>query len=377
MNWCSVGPRLFGARVFGCRNWVLCCLIAAAALPGHNSLAASPELRSGLWVMQKLPANGKLLERFKSDLRSSRDLSGVTLHVPWDKLEPQAGKPDFDRLDRTIAALRDAKMKYQLCLKPGASTPEFVYTDGARPFETRVPNPHRPNYGATVKIPIPWDPVFKRDFSRIIAQLGERYSNDPLCAGVVITCANFMSAEMHLPKSPSDMAQWRALGNYQEQLLKVYRDFTDIWGAAFPNQELCLHLSKVLNLPTSFYREIVDYGLGKYPQRYAIQSCQLTGRREDTGKMTYDLIQSYRDRVHRGFQSLAALNGPDGRMGSAEVAALNLVHADAQFWELWHGDGFDPEVAGHANKVWQEAKQLGYDGYRKKLIADGKYRARR
>lgn len=350
---------------------------AMVTLASQNCLCAELELRSGLWVTQKLPADSESLARFRSELATSRDLSGVSLHIAWNDLERQPGKPDFDRLDRTIAILRAAKMKYQFCLKPGAATPDFVYAEGARAFETSVPNPHRANFGARVKIPVPWDPIFKRDFSRLIAQLGQRYSGDPLCLSVVLTCANFMSAEMHLPKTPSDLARWRSLGNYEEQLLQVYRDFTDIWAEAFPNQEISLHVSKVLNLPPSFCGKIIDYGLAKYPQRYSIQSCQLTGRKEDSGMMSYDLIQSYRDRLHHGFQSLAGLNRPDGRMGSAEMAALNLVHAKAQFWELWHGDGFDPKVASHANKVWQEARQLGYDGYRKKLIAESKYRARR
>ena len=55
-----------------------------------------------------------------------------------------------------------------------------------------------------------------------------------------------------------------------------------------------LHLSQVLHLPSSFFERIIDYGVSKYPERFTIQNCQLSGRREDTGTLSYDLIQKYR-----------------------------------------------------------------------------------
>ena len=307
-------------------------------------------------------------------LKTNSYISGVCLHIDWKSIEGQPGRPDFSLLDQTVVALRAIGMKYQLCLKPGANTPDYVYDEGARSFATRVANPHRANFGETIRIPVPWDPIYERSFSRMIRQLGERYSNDPLCVSVVLTCANFLSAEMHLPKSRSDLANWRALGDYDSKLLAVYEQYIDEWARAFPRQEISLHLSKVLDLPSSFCESIINYGLERYPKRFSIQSCQLNGRREDLGLLSYDLVQKYRLSAHHGFQSLAGLSHPNERMGSVEMAALNLVHADGEYWELWHGDGFSSETSGAIAKVWQEARQLGYDAYRKKLISEGKYR---
>ena len=249
-----------------------------------------------------------------------------------------------------------------------------MYTDGAQSFQARVTNPHRANVGQAVRIPIPWDPIYERDFSRIIEQLGGHYSNDPLCVSVVLTCANFMSAEMHLPKTRQDLSRWQALGDYEAMLSEVYKKFIDVWGAAFPKQEISLHISKVLDLPPSFCERVVEAGLKKFPERFSIQNCQLTGRKEDTGMMSYDLVQKYRDRAHHGFQSLAGLSPTNERMGSIEMAALNIVHARGEYWELWHGDGFSFETSGAVSKIWQEAKSLGYEAYKKKLISEGKYR---
>jgi hypothetical protein len=47
-------------------------------------------------------------------------------------------------------------MKYEFEVKPGIDTPPFVFEEGAQPFETRLNNPPRPNFGAAIKIPVLW-----------------------------------------------------------------------------------------------------------------------------------------------------------------------------------------------------------------------------
>lgn len=336
--------------------------------------AQGAPIRTGLWAMQPLPRDAGELNDFLARISANHNLSGVCLTLRWNEIEKDSGKPNLSRVDNTVAGLRRIGMKYQFCFKPGTDTPQFVYTEGAQPFWTHATNPHRANVGKPIAFPIPWDPIYERDFSRMIAKLGERYAQDTLCVSIVLTCANAMSAEMHLTKSREDLAKWQALGDYEGKLLGVYKKYIDEWAAAFPRQEISLHLSKVLDLPPSFCERIIEYGLERYPERFSIQNCQLTGRREDSGMMSYDLVQKYRLRAHHGFQSLAELSPPNERMGSIEMAALNIVHAEGEYWELWHGDGISNETSAAVTKVWQEARQLGYAGYRKKLMSEGKYR---
>ena len=355
---------------------LLCGLTFATAGPFSVLAEREPPSRTGLWVTQKVSEDAGALDIFANSIRANHQLTGVCLHVPWNEVEKEAGKPDFSAIDKFVAVLRGIGMKYQLGFKPGASTPPFVYAEGAQSFETRVMNPHRANFGEAIVIPIPWDPIYQRNFSRVIAQLGERYASDPLCVSVVLTCANLLSAEMHLPKRGEDLAKWKALGNYEEKLFETYKKYTDEWAKTFPRQEISLHLSRVLDLPPQFCERVIDYGLSKYPARFSIQNCQLTGRREDTGMMTYDLIQKYRDRAHHGFQSLASLAHDSERMGSIEMAVLNVVHAQGEYWELWHGDGLSVETSAAVARAWEEGRRLGYDAYKKKLISEGEYCAR-
>ena len=346
--------------------------VFAFAISGDASLLAvsGPQLRTGLWMKQPIEGGDKA-GAFEAQVRANPHLSGVCLHIGWKDIEKEPGKLDFSAIDEYVTTLRHIGMKYELGVKPGIGTPVFIYQQGAKSFDTHVKNPHRPNFGAAVAIPVPWDPKYQENFSRLIARLGQRYSSDPLCVSVVLTCANFMSKEMHLPKTP----EWKAMGDYGAKLLGVYKKYTDEWAKAFPKQQVTLHLSQVLDLPLSFFERIIEYGVSKYPERFTIQNCQLTGRREDTGKLSYDLVQEYQDRAHHGFQSVAGFSHGGERMGSIEMAVLNVVHAKGEYWELWRGDGINTETTAAIANAWEEAKRLGYDGYKKKLISEGTYRA--
>jgi hypothetical protein len=351
------------------------CLVAMAILDRTSLLAQSgPALRTGLWVTQRVPENTGEMTEFKSMVQTNPHLSGVCLHIGWKELEKESGHLDFSAIDKAVGVLRAKGMKYELGVNAGVDTPPLIYQEGAQPFDTRATNPHRPNFGQTVVIPVPWDPIYQSHFSRVIQQLGERYAADPLCVSVVLTCANFMGGEMHLPGSPEDRAKWNAMGYSEAKLLEVYKKYTGEWGKAFSKQAISLHLSQVLGLPSSFFERIIDYGVNKYPERFTIQNCQLTGRKDDTGLQSYDLVQKYRDRAHHGFQSVAGFSHSGERMGSIQMAVLNVVHAKGEYWELWHGDGLSVEISAAIDKAWQEAKQLGYDAYKKKLIAEGSYR---
>src|SRR5262245_7459247 len=186
------------------------CLLGPAISSQVSLLAESgPALRTGLWVTQRVPERAAEMSQFESMVRTNPHLSGVCLHIGWKELEKEPGHLDFSAIDKAVGVLRGIGMKYELGVKPGVDTPAFVYQQGAQSLETHINNPHRPNFGESAAIPIPWDPKYQQNFSRVIEQLGKRYTDDPLCVSVVLTCANFMSSEMHLPKTPEDRAKWR------------------------------------------------------------------------------------------------------------------------------------------------------------------------
>jgi hypothetical protein len=164
------------------------CLIAVAISDRAALLAESGSpLRTGLWVMQRVPENTTEMTEFESMVRTNPHLSGVCLHIGWKELEKESGHLDFGAIDKTVAVFRRIGRKYELGVNPGVDTPPLIYQEGAQSFQIRATNPHRSNFGQTVVIPVPWDAVYQRHFSQLIGQVGERYAADPLCVSVVLT----------------------------------------------------------------------------------------------------------------------------------------------------------------------------------------------
>jgi len=285
-------------------------------------------------------------------LEGNPHLSGLFVGRVWSDLEPARGAYDWKSLDGAVEAARHKGRTYKLLFKPGTGTPDWVYaksadgSPGAAVFETVGPNPNRKDtYQKPIRIPIPWDPAYLREFERFIRAAGERYASDPLCVAVAVTGANFQSAEAHLPKAPKDREKWNAL-EYRDKLSKAYERYIDIFAGAFPRQQLCLHLSVAIDAKDGVLEEAVAYGVQRQPDRFTLQNCQLSGRGANTGLFSYPLTQKYAGKVHVGYQSLAALGeGQAGaRMGNTPKAVENYVRGHGEYWELWDVNGRDPVI---------------------------------
>jgi len=331
----------------------------------------------GLYAGVKIPDTQEEADRLVAALRDNSFLTGVLLSVPWREIEPAEGQYDWSGLDRAVELIRKAGKQYKLKVTPGIYSPDYIYNAGAERFDTIIANVNRANYGDATTIPVPWDPGYQRHFSRLICTLGKRYASDPHCVAVTLTCANYQSAEMHLPPRPEDMETWKRFGLSAEKLLGVYQKYLDEWACAFPRQVVCLHVSKSTDLEgaskNEFAERIIRYGLEKYPRRFAIQSNGLNGRKEAPAASD-DPLLCYSDRLLNGFQSFAGFASTPQRQGGVEMAVLNYVRGNAEYWELWQADGLSTETCRQIQAALDEATSLGYEAYRKKLIATGQYR---
>lgn len=331
----------------------------------------------GLYTGMRAVESAEEARRALAVLKANPYLNGVLLGASWSELEPAPERYDFSALDRAVAVVRQAGKQYKLKITPGMHSPPWIFENGAAHFETVVANPNRSNYAEPAVVPVPWDPIYQRLFSRLIRKLGERYAADPNCVGVTLTCANFMSAEMHLPKGREDMRKWAALGLTGDRLFEVYRKFMDEWAGAFPRQLVCLHMSNSAPLPDlspdEFAERIVLYGLARHPRQFALQSNALNGRKETAARPGNPILK-HKDKLLNGYQSLASFRTTPERQGSIEMAVLNFVRADAEYWELWTGDGNDAATCAKIDAALREARKLGYEAYKQKLIREGGYR---
>ena len=351
------------------------CLTAGEA--GNVGVASRLTPLSGIYVNMRIPETAEDLARLTNALAQHPHVTGLLLSMPWKDIEPAEGQYHWQNLDRLLTALGRAGKQYKFKVMPGIYAPEYIYQSGAKRFDTLIANVNRASYGEATVIPVPWDPGYQKHFSRLIRMLGQRYSKDPHCVAVTLSCANYQSAEMHLPKSPQDMAKWKQLGLTAERLLQVYRQYLDEWAAAFPNQMVCLHMSKTTHLEEmegdAFIEQIVLYGLSRYPRQFSLQSNGLNGRKERDQQASDPLIK-FKDRLHNGFQNFASFATNPQRQGSVEMAVLNYIRADAEYWEMGESDGFNAEVCAKLSASLAQARKLGYAAYKQRLIESGQYR---
>src|SRR5438874_7126044 len=126
------------------------------AIAATNQVFAEqePPKRTGLWVTQKISESAANPAGFEAAIRGNPHLAGVCLTVGWKEIETEPGKLDFSSIDKTVAVLHRIGMKYELALKPGIDTPVYVFRQGAQSLQTSITNPHRPNFGETVSVPV-------------------------------------------------------------------------------------------------------------------------------------------------------------------------------------------------------------------------------
>jgi hypothetical protein len=316
-----------------------------ATASARETLAVA-HLAGLVWMVGKIHGERRSGADIEKVLDANPHISGLYLGGKWGELEPTRGTQDWKSLDAAVEAARHKGRFYKLSFIPGTAAPDWVYSAGAAVFETLGSNPYRTDtYQKPLRIPVPWDPVFLREFTRFVAAAGRRYAGDPLCAAVTITGANFQSDEAHLPKSPKEIERWESLG-YREKLPTAYQRYIDMFAEAFPRQQLCLHISSVVRNNDGVMEKAVAYGARRYPDRFTLQNCQLSGRNDNSALYSYALIQKYAGKLHVGYQSLAYLGeGQRGaRQGDPRTSVANFVRGHGEYWELWDGNGRDPAI---------------------------------
>lgn len=348
-------------------------LILLLLVCGGYTVADGTERKAlqGLCGGVSVDENGLLrISELEHTLKSNSHISGILLMAKWNTIEPQKGEFRWDNLDQAVALVRQHNRYYKLKIQPGTSTPDWVYEGGAVPFLTKGSNPYREStYKKTLKVPIPWDEHYLQQFDDLVSAIGKRYSEDPYCAGVVITGANYQSGETHLPKEPEDRENWEQL-KYKEYLPAAYDRIVDIWAAAFPRQQICLHASVIIHRDDGILERVIERAAQAYPDRFTLQNCQLSGKRDNMSLYSYGLINRYVGRLHVGYQSLALLGSE--RQGDTQVSIYNYIRGKGEYWELWKGNSTDAGFCEYLIGEISRARGMGADAYRSELEAAGK-----
>ncbi|MBI4977557.1 MAG: beta-galactosidase [Spirochaetes bacterium] len=276
-------------------------------------------------------------------LASNTYIDGVYIALRWDDFEPTRGDYAWDRLDSVIDCVRKAGRFYKLVLDPGVDTPDYVYGEGAAAFaisdEEQSKQPGK-KQNREDRIPLPWDPVFRTNFVRVLTAIADRYGHDEQFAATAITGVSHRYSETHLPKNA---AQWKKYDNVESKVRESLIYYVDLFAALFPRQALCFEIAVPFSGMETALRDSVAYAVQHYPSSVSLQNNQLNGKGDNMRNPTYRIICEYKDRVKNGFQNVSCLTPPcsaaDGRQGDMMQTVSNYVNADAEYLEVWYIDG--------------------------------------
>jgi len=200
------------------------------------------------------------------DLLGNPAISGLTLQVHWDTLNPNAppgaNAYDWSYVDDAFAQAAEAAKTIQLIVPPGFQTPQWVLSqipscDGLFAFPVQTPPStcgtatfvgYSEGGDGTV-LPLPWNPIYKSAWRTFLTALAARYGSNPAFVSIAVAGPTAASAEMivpnnnnsnnpqtqfDLPIAPNDM--WRQLLLFQYPGMAAYKNsdqaFIDEWNAA-------------------------------------------------------------------------------------------------------------------------------------------------
>ena len=211
---------------------------------------------------------------FYQDLLSNPAISGLTLQVHWDTLNPNppsaANAYNWNSVDDAFAQAAawntanptGAPKTVQLIVTPGFQSPQWVLNqltlcDGifqfpAQPTSSACGKVTFQGYtegGDSTELPLPWNSTYKSAWQTFLTALAARYNSNPAFVSIAVAGPTGSSAEMILPNDGNSdnpqtqfgipiapAAMWRQLLVLEYPSMAAYQNtdqaFIDAWDAA-------------------------------------------------------------------------------------------------------------------------------------------------
>ena len=176
-------------------------------------------------------------------------IAGATISASWAATEPRARQYDWTVIDADVIHAAEARKKVMIGVIPGINTPAWVYNLGARSVSLSWwIAAWGPLMGSVVRVPVPWDAVYLREWSAFVAALGARYAGHPAVAGIKMAGINAQTIEQVLPWHKAyfgpgaidPLIAWRDAGYRPALLTGAWSQCLAAYPRAFPHMRLIL-----------------------------------------------------------------------------------------------------------------------------------------
>jgi len=180
-------------------------------------------------------------------------ISGLFLYFHWATLEPQQGHFDFSRVDQAFQIADSQHKTLQFALVPGFWTPSWLLDElpscddwlgsGGRTGLAPPPcgkatfglNEGVALKGQLLELPLPWNPVYKREWHAFLLEFARRFGERDAFVSIAVAGPTSQSEEIIVPHSgPGETEKWARLldASYSDPLYRrSNKAFVEEWKA--------------------------------------------------------------------------------------------------------------------------------------------------
>ncbi len=199
-------------------------------------------------------------------------ISGLFLYFDWATLEPKEGQFDFSPVEEAFTVADSKHKTIQLALIPGFWTPQWLLDelpscDGWLASGGKT-GPAPPNCGKATfglnegvalkgqlhELPLPWNPVYKKDWHEFLVEFAKRFGQREAFVSIAVAGPTSQSEEIIVPHNgPGETEKWARLleafyadPSYQRSnkaFVEEWKAEIDDYGSIFNNVTLALTLA--------------------------------------------------------------------------------------------------------------------------------------
>jgi len=310
----------------------LCGMSLAIAVASPLSIARTIEKPMGLYCSCP-PTNNMGSGSVVPAVAQLDHVDGVLVRVAWEDIETSPGVYDWSLIDGQIQAAQSYGIKISLAVVNGLVAPDWLSAMGTQMFDYTF-------HKSQESIPVPWDATFQSRWNQFIADLGARYNTEDTISLVYITTSSSNGFEMQLPRSPTDIANWNAIGYTDELYASAWKSAMDAFADAFPNHPLSHEVHPVLNSDV-VAEDVYQYAREHHGDQVGVLAAWwMVHNAEDVYPGMFEILKDASYESHSEVQvANSYTNTPDRFSEDGYQGEINLaINSGVRYMEVWNSD---------------------------------------
>ena len=331
-------------------------VLALSVLPASAQLVSAPPMTKayGVYCLPAGETPGQTVVLTGSAMKSlwsAPYISGMALRETWSVNQTANNSTyDWSFFDSGLAQAQLYNKKISLAVAAGAFCPTWLITAGAQYISITVQTSFQQS-AQTLKMVLPWDPIFQSKWSNLVTAMGARYDADPNVAYVYIGGTGTY-IESFMVQNQTDYNTFAAAGGLPSWIQGV-EAVIDMYGHSFKKTPFvlavgnpCAQLASEQAAGQQAVQQVIAYGFSKYPLQFGVvnqgldQDSDNTAKYEGPGYFLNSTITSNAAAAPVGFQTLTAATGNKSKysVGDLSTALTAGVNLGGHFIEVYRAD---------------------------------------